>query len=97
MTVTSTPPTHGQPSTISSRIKASGLLEKRAVVAFLIVLFLVAAVVVVWVSALQAQVPRHMPFGVMGRSAVVRVAESKKIAGHQISFNTTTYPTRLRR
>jgi hypothetical protein len=55
-------------------------------------LSLVCAVVVVWVSALQAQVPRNMPFGVTGRSPVVTVAESKKISGYKISFNNTTYP-----
>jgi hypothetical protein len=92
MTVTSTPPTHRRASTLSSRINESGLLEKRALVAFLIVLFLAAVVAVVWVSALQAQVPRNMPFGVTGTSRVVDIAESKKISGYQISFNNTSYP-----
>jgi predicted lipase len=54
-------------------------------------LFLACSVAVVWVSALQAQVPRNMPFGVTGTSPVVTAAESTKISGYQISFVNTTY------
>jgi hypothetical protein len=73
------------------RIKTGGLLGRRTLAAFLLVLGLVCAVAVVWVNALQAQVPRNMPFGVTGASPVVTVAESRKISGYQISFVNTTY------
>ena len=76
---------------ITDRIKTSGLPAKRALLALAIVLFLACSVAVVWVSALQAQVPRNMPFGVTGTSPVVAAAESQKISGYQISFVNTTY------
>ncbi len=65
---------------------------RRTLVALAIVLFLVCTVAVVWVSALQAQVPRNMPFGVTGTSEVVTAAESQKVAGYRISFVNKTYP-----
>jgi hypothetical protein len=74
-----------------SRIKGGGLPAGKILAALLLVLALVCAVAVVWVSALQAQVPRNMPFGVTGNSKVVSVAESRKISGYQISFVNTTY------
>ena len=76
---------------ITDRIKTSGLPAKRALLALAIVLLLACTVAVVWVSALQAQVPRNMPFGVTGTSPVVAAAESQKISGYQISFVNTTY------
>lgn len=77
---------------VTDRIKTSGLPARRALLALALVLLLVCSVAVVWVSALQAQVPRHMPFGVTGASPVVTAAESAKVAGYRISFVNTTYP-----
>ena len=77
---------------VTDRVKTSGLPARRALLALAVVLFLVCSVAVVWVSALQAQVPRNMPFGVTGTSAVVTAAESAKVAGYRISFVNTTYP-----
>jgi hypothetical protein len=62
------------------------------VVALAVVLFLECALVAVWVSALQVQIPRNMPFGVTGSSPVVTAAESTKVMGYQVSFVNTTYP-----
>jgi hypothetical protein len=64
---------------------------RKMVVTLLLVVGLVALVAAVWVSALQAQVPRNMPFGVTGASPVVTLAESRKISGFQLSFVNTTY------
>ena len=47
-------------------IKTSGFPVRRALPILALVLLLVCATVAVWVSALQAQVPRNMPFGVTG-------------------------------
>ena len=77
---------------VTDRIKTSGLPARRALPALAIVLFLACSVAAVWVSALQAQVPRNMPFGVTGTSPVVTAAESAKVSGYQISFVNTTYP-----
>ena len=44
---------------VTDRVKTSGLPARRTLVALAIVLFLVCTVAVVWVSALQAQVPRN--------------------------------------
>ena len=77
---------------IRGRAKGSGLLGKRTLVALVAVLFLECALVVVWVSALQVQIPRNMPFGVTGSSPVVTAAESTKAMGYQVSFVNTTYP-----
>ena len=82
---------------ITDRIKTSGLSARRALLALAVVLFLACAVAAVWVSALQAQVPRNMPFGVTGPSPVVTAAESQKISGYQISFVNTTYANEARR
>ena len=76
---------------MTDRIKTSGLPARRALLALAVVLFLACSVAVVWVSALQAQVPRNMPFGVTGTSPVVTAAESPKVSGYQISFVNTTY------
>lgn len=77
---------------VRDRIKTGGLPARRALLALAVVLFLVCSVAVVWVSALQVQVPRNMPFGVTGTSAVVTAAESAKVSGYRISFVNTTYP-----
>ena len=73
-------------------IKTSGWPVRKALPILALVLLLVCATVVVWVSALQAQVPRNMPFGVTGASPVVTAAQSAKIAGYPISFVNTAYP-----
>ena len=77
---------------VTDRIKTGGLPARKALPALALVLFLVCSVAVVWVSALQAQVPRNMPFGVTGTSPVVSAAESAKVSGYRISFVNTTYP-----
>lgn len=58
------------------------------------VLVLVFAMGAVWINVLQAQVPRNMPFGVVGTSPVVSGAESQKVAGYSVSFDLTSYPDR---
>ena len=78
---------------VTDRVKTGGLPARRTLVALAIVLFLVCTVAAVWVSALQAQVPRNMPFGVTGTSPVVTAAESAKVAGYRTSFVNKTYPT----
>ncbi|MGB0094225.1 MAG: hypothetical protein WBP81_17060 [Solirubrobacteraceae bacterium] len=93
MTTTHTRPAEGQASGVVSRIEGSGLLGKRALLALGVALFFMCALAAVWVSALQAQVPRNMPFGVTGNSSVVTAAESRKISGYQVSFVNTTYPS----
>ncbi len=77
---------------VTDRIKTGGLPARKALPALALVLFLVCSVAAVWVSALQAQVPRNMPFGVTGTSPIVSAAESAKVSGYQISFVNTTYP-----
>ena len=77
---------------VTDRVKTGGLPARRTLVALAIVLFLVCTVAAVWVSALQAQVPRNMPFGVTGTSPVVTAAESAKVAGYRTSFVNKTYP-----
>ena len=77
---------------VTDRIKTGGLPARRALPALAVVLLLVCSVAVVWVSALQVQVPRNMPFGVTGTSPVVTAAESAKVSGYPISFVNTTYP-----
>ena len=63
---------------VTDRIKAGGLPARTALPALAVVLFLACSVAVVWVSALQAQVPRNMPFGVTGTSPVVTAAERRR-------------------
>lgn len=77
---------------VADRIKGSGLFQKRALAALLLVLFFECVLAVVWISALQAQVPRNMPFGVTGSSPVVTAAQSQRISGYQASFVNTRYP-----
>lgn len=90
MSVTS--PSIGRQPTLRDRIRSGGLLRKRTVSALAAVLILVFAMGAVWINVLQAQVPRNMPFGVVGASPVVTAAQSQKIAGHSISFAITGYP-----
>jgi hypothetical protein len=92
MAVSATPPASGEKSGVLRRVERSRLLTGKTLGALLVVLFLVGAVAIVWVSALQAQVPRNMPFGVTGRSLVVKLADKKKVSGYKTSFDNITYP-----
>jgi hypothetical protein len=75
----------------TSRAAWGALPLRRTLATLLFVLVLVCVVTAVWVDALQAQVPRKMPFGVTGRSAVVKAVEARGLKGYEISFDKTTY------
>ena len=64
---------------------------RKVVAALLLVALLGCALTTVLMSALRAQVPRNMPFGVTGASPVVTAAESAKVSGYQASFVNTLY------
>ena len=59
--------------------------------ALVLVALVEAALVLSVISAMQAQVPRSMPFGVTGASPVVTAAESAKLSGFRVSFVNTLY------
>jgi len=64
---------------------------RKVVAALLLVALFGCALTTVLMSALRAQVPRNMPFGVTGASPVVTAAESAKVSGYQASFVNTLY------
>ena len=77
---------------LRERVAQSGLLGKRALGVLAVLLVFMCALGAGWISILQAQVPRNMPFGVTGASPVVTAAQSQKISGYQVSFVNTVYP-----
>ena len=72
-------------------VKARGLPWKKIVPALALVVIFVCVYTVCAITALQAPVPRNMPFGVTGASPVVTAAESQKFSGYQVSFVNTLY------
>jgi hypothetical protein len=92
MTMSTTSHGDNQASGAVSSIGGTGLPVRRLLVTLMLVSLLTCAVAAVWVSAVQAPLPRNMPFGVTGASRVVTVAQSRKISGYQLSFVNTTYP-----
>jgi hypothetical protein len=63
----------------------------KVVAALLLVALIGCALTITSLSALRAQVPTNLPFGVTGASPVVTAAESQKISGYQVSFVNTLY------
>jgi hypothetical protein len=80
-----------QPTGFAKRIESSYLLSKGTVISLIAVLILMGCMAAVWINVLQAQVPRNMPFGVVGNSPVVSAAQSQKVAGWPTSWANTTY------
>lgn len=74
--------------------KPGGVPVRKVVGALVLVALLECALTVCMISALQAQVPRRMPFGVTGPSPVVTAAESAKLSGFRVSFVNTLYANR---
>ncbi|MFF0343384.1 hypothetical protein [Kribbella sp. NPDC004875] len=64
----------------------------KVLAATLLVAVIAIGLTLVCLTALQAQVPRNMPFGVTGSSPVVTAAQSAKVGGYSTSWDNKTYP-----